>query len=116
MRNFKELKIWQLSFELTKAIHRITLDFPESERFGLTNQVRRSAVSIPANISEGCGRNSNDDFKRFLSIAQGSAFETETHLLLAHGFGYIKDEDMSSLIEQVNEVQRTIGAFIRALK
>lgn len=83
MRNFRELKVWQKSHQFVLEVYRLTKDFPSDERFGLVSQMRRSAASVSANIAEGCGKEGNLDVSRFLSIAVGSATETEYHLLLA---------------------------------
>ena len=84
MKNFRELKVWEKAHLLTIDIYRITATFPKEEMYGLTSQIRRASSSIPANIAEGCGRGSDNDFRRFLQIAMGSASELEYHLLLAH--------------------------------
>jgi len=84
MRNFKELQVWQKAHRMVIELYRITRGFPSDEQFGLLSQLRRSAASVSANIAEGCGRNGNRELSRFLSIAAGSASETEYHILLAH--------------------------------
>src|SRR5690606_40019983 len=89
MHNFKELKVWQNAMSLTKAIYLITDQFPDKERFGLTSQIRRSAVSIPSNIAEGSGRGTDKDFVHFLHITFGSACELETQIILANELTYI---------------------------
>ena len=90
MKDFKKQKVWQKSHRLTLDIYKATANFPREELYGLTNQLRRSCASIPANIAEGCGRNSDADFSRFLQIAMGSATELEYHLLLSHDLGIIE--------------------------
>ncbi len=82
MKDFRHLKVWQKSHELTLAVYKATSLFPPDELYGLRSQIRRSCASIPANIAEGCGRNADGDFARFLQIAMGSASELEYHLLL----------------------------------
>ena len=84
MKDFRQLKVWDKSHELALSIYRATKDFPKEELYGLTSQIRRASMSIPTNIAEGCGRNTDADFARFLQMAMGSASETEYHLLLAH--------------------------------
>jgi four helix bundle protein len=84
MKDFRQLKVWAKSHELALSIYRVTNDFPREERYGLTSQIRRSTTSIPTNIAEGCGRNTDADFARFLQMAMGSANETEYQLLLSH--------------------------------
>ena len=82
MRSFRELEVWKQAHQLTLDVYRVSKPFPREELFGLTGQVRRSAASIPANIAEGCGRDGEAEFARFLGIAMGSASELEYHLLL----------------------------------
>ena len=105
MRNFKELQVWQKSHMMTMKVYRLTRNFPSDERFGLVSQIRRSAASVPANIAEGCGRRGDREFSRFLSIAAGSASETEYHLLLAYDLRLLKENDYLKLevIEKYNE-------------
>lgn len=102
MRNYQELEAWQHSMILTESIYRITASFPENERFGLTSQMRRAAISIPFNIAEGHGRESGQDFKRFLLIARGSLSELETQLKIAQRIGlYVEDETVETQIQRV---------------
>lgn len=88
MTSHKELKVWQKGIELVKSIYEITKSFPANEQFGLTSQMRRTAVSIPSNIAEGCGRNSNKELTHFLYIALGSAAELETQLIISHDLNF----------------------------
>lgn len=115
MRDFRELKVWQKAHQFALTIYRRTQGFPAEERFGLTNQLRRSAVSVPSNIAEGCGRDSEKDFARFLSIAAGSASEAEYQLLLARDLSYLPADVHSQLDANVNEVKRMLNSFIRTL-
>jgi four helix bundle protein len=115
MRDFRELKVWQKAHRCTLEIYRHTQGFPAEERFGLTAQLRKAAVSVPSNIAEGCGRDSERDFARFLSIAAGSASEAEHQLLLAQDLVYLPDEIHHQLDAQINEVKRMLNAFIRTL-
>ena len=116
MRNFRELKVWQKAHGLTLAVYRATRAFPSEEKFGLTSQLRRAAASVPANIAEGCGRNTEKDFARFLGIAAGSASEAEYHLLLARDLGILATEHHQPLDVEVNEVKRMLYTFIQTLK
>jgi len=84
MHNLQELKIWQKAINLSIGVYEITSNFPKEEKYGLISQIRRSAVSIPSNIAEGAGRNSNKEFVHFLSIANGSAFELQTQLIISN--------------------------------
>ena len=116
MRNFRELEIWQRSMELVKKTYEVTKDFPDYEKFGLKSQMQRAAVSIPSNIAEGCSRNSQRDFKRFLEIAIGSAFELETQMILAADLHYVKKEVNKNLVEDINALQKQMNTFISYLK
>ena len=116
MRNFRELVIWQKAMSVAKDIYKLTNDFPANERYGLSSQIQRAAISIPSNIAEGCSRRSDADFARFLEMAQGSAFEVETQLLLANDFGYIKVDFFSSLIEEIHYLQRQINKLITIIR
>lgn len=111
MHHFKNLKIWQRGRNLVKEIYEITSDFPESEKFGLTSQIRRCAVSIPSNIAEGSGRGSDSDFGNFLNYSIGSSFELETQLILANDLKLISDEKFENLIQEINEMQRMLIGF-----
>ena len=92
MKDFYGLKVWHKAHELTLAVYQVTSTFPKSEIFGLTAQLRRSSSSIAANLAEGCGRDTDGDFRRFCSVAGGSASETEYHLLLARDLGIVAPE------------------------
>jgi len=115
MRDFRELAVWQKPHELVLDIYRATRTFPTEERYGLTGQLHRSAASIPANIAEGCGRDGERELTRFLSIAAGSASETEYHLLLALDLEYLPGATHEDLHARINEVKKMIGAFHRRL-
>jgi four helix bundle protein len=98
------------------AIYRDTRSFPDVERYGLTNQPRRAAASVPANIAEGCGRDGDADFARFLQIAYGSASEVEYHLLLARDLGYLNPTNHDNLVAATQEVKRMLYAFLGTLR
>ena len=115
MRDFRELKVWKKAHRFVLETYRCTRDFPAEERFGLTIQLRRAVTSVPSNIAEGCGRGSEKDFARFLSIAAGSASEAEYQLLLARDLGYLPADEYRQLDAQVNEVKRMLNSLIRAL-
>ena len=116
MKNFRELKVWEKGHELTLAVYKATARFPNEERYGLTSQIRRSSVSVPANIAEGCGRGSDADLARFLHIALGSASELEYHLLLANKLDMLNVPDHKRLSKEVTEVKRMLTSFIKKLK
>ena len=116
MRDFYKLTMWQRSHKLTLDIYTATNSFPKEEMFGLKSQIRRACSSIPTNIVEGCGRNSNQDFARFLYIAVGSAAETEYELLLAKDLNYISTEQYNILVEETVAIRKMILTFINTLK
>ncbi|MDP9238161.1 MAG: four helix bundle protein [Chloroflexota bacterium] len=116
MQDYRKLKVWAKSHELTLAVYRATQSFPQHEAYRLTSQMRRCSSSIPSNIVEGCGRGSNPDFLRFLYVALGSANELEYQLLLAHDLGYIADALHLELSAGSLEVKRMLSALIVTLK
>jgi four helix bundle protein len=110
MADFKRLTVWKAARVLTLQIYRETAAFPAHEQFGLTNQLRRAAVSVGANLAEGCGRGGNREFARFLTMAIGSASEVEFLLLLAVDLGYLRD---TKLVQQVVVVARMLHGLRR---
>lgn len=110
------LHAWQLAMELTEDVYRITRNYPTEELYGLTSQMRRSAMSIPSNIAEGHGRMSPGDFQRFLSIAHGSLRELETQLELSTRFGYVAGDSAQRLRHKMSELGRTINGLYRSLE
>jgi len=116
LRDFKNLKVWQKSHQLTLAVYKVTATFPKEEMYGLTSQIRRSCASIPANIAEGCGRAGEIELARFLQIAMGSASELEYHLMLSHDLEILKTLDYNQLATDVSEVKRMLTSFILKLR
>ena len=116
MKDFRKQKVWQKAHDLALEVYRVTEAFPKREVFGLTSQIRRAGVSIPANIAEGCGQDTDADFARFLQIAMGSASELEYHLLLVHDLGFVSDPDYERLNNQTTEVKQMLTSFIKKLK
>ena len=114
IQHFEDLQAWQKSYELVLAIYRFTALFPVEERFGLTQQLRRAAVSVPSNIAEGWGRQSRPDFLRFLQIARGSVYEVRTQLKLSIDLGYATQ--IESPLGLVGDVDRLLNALIRSLR
>ena len=108
MNYFKELKVWQKAIELVTNTYLKSKTFPKEEIYGLTSQIRRCAVSIPSNIAEGCGRNTNKDFNNFLSISLGSAFEFETQLIICKNLEFINKEDFIFLESEIQHIQNMI--------
>jgi len=111
---FRNLIAWQKSYTLTLLVYRHTKEFPPDERYGLTQQLRRAAASVPSNIAEGWGRGSRNDYVRFLCIARGSLYELDTQLNLARDLHILKSAD--DLFELLNETQRVLNGLIRSLQ
>lgn len=116
MQNYRKLTVWQKSHQIVLNIYHITMQFPNSEKYGLTSQMRRAASSIPANIAEGSAKGSDKDYARFLHIALGSCTELDYHILLARDLNYITSSDYEALIKKVDEVGRMLNGFIKKLK
>ena len=117
MRNYKKYTVWDKSHELTLRIYKeIVPCFPEQEKYGLANQIRRAAYSIPFNISEGCGRSSAKDFAHFLDISLGSAHELEYCLLLTKDLMYIREDQFQVLNDQINEIKAKIINLIKKIR
>ena len=115
MRPHKKLNVWKKAINFVTSIYEVTESFPESEKFGLVSQMRRAAVSIPSNIAEGAARNSNKEFLQFLSIAQGSASELETQLIISEKLGFLKVEN-SLLFEELEEISRMLLGLSKSLQ
>ncbi|NJL19213.1 MAG: four helix bundle protein [Bdellovibrionaceae bacterium] len=116
MQDFRNLKVWQTAHELALHVYTLSRNFPKSEQFNLTSQIRRSATSIPANLAEGCGRSSDADFSRFIYIAFGSACEFKYHILLAKDLGYINEHDHNIVREKLLSIKRMLSALLIKLK
>lgn len=116
MKRFRDLQVWEKAHRLTLAVYSATTGFPREEQYGLTSQTRRAASSIAANIAEGCGRDGDNELRRFLQIAMGSASEVEYHLLLAKDLQMLDDLKYSELNDMTCEVKRMLAAFIGKLK
>lgn len=113
-QNYRDLVVWQRAMDLAQAVYDLTRAFPPDERFGLTAQTRRAAVSIPSNIAEGQGRGGDAEFVRFLRIAHGSLREVETQLILAMRCGLVGDESVRPILERCAEVGRLLNGLIRS--
>lgn len=116
LKNYKELKVWQKSYQFCLDVYRLTKTFPKEEQYTLTSQTRRSALSIPSNIAEGYGRKTTTEYIYALYIAYGSNCELETQLQLSSDLGYIKVEKAKELQQQIGEVERMLKALIRSLE
>jgi len=111
MRNYRDLRVWDEAHQLTLAIYKATRSFPKEERFGLTSQIRRASVSIPANLAEGCGRRSDGEMARFVQIAMGSGAELSYHLLLSKDLGFLANEEYSALNAGAERIMRMLSAL-----
>jgi four helix bundle protein len=116
LKNYKELKVWQKSYQLCLEVYKITAKFAKEERFGLTSQLRRSAVSVPSNIAEGYGRKTTADYIRSLYIAYGSNCELETQILLSADLGYIENGIIDKIKDEIQQVERMLKALIKTLE
>jgi four helix bundle protein len=115
MKDFRTLEVWQTAHALSMAVYKNTPSFPSDERFGLTSQIRRCCVSIEANIAEGCGRGGDQDFRRFLLIALGSASELDTELLLARDLEFLKLASYELLFPELRSIKAMLSALIRKI-
>jgi four helix bundle protein len=116
LRDFRKQQVWERSHRLTLKIYEITAAFPKEELYGLTSQIRRSCAAIAANIAEGCGKDGDAEFARYLQIARGSASEWEYHLLLAHDLNFLGSTDYEDLHHETNGVKQMLTSFIKKLK
>ncbi len=116
MQDFRNLKVWKKAHEVALKTYKLTESYPKGELYGLTSQFRRAAVSISANIAEGCGRGSDPDFARFLQIAMGSASELEYELLLSRDLGYLKSEDQEKLNADIHEIKQMLASLLKKLR
>jgi four helix bundle protein len=112
MQDFRKLEVWQFSHVLTVNMYQCTKRFPDDEKFGLTSQIRRAAVSIEANIAEGCGRSGKMDFARFLQLAMGSATELECHLLICKDLGILKQSDYEQFEYKTVQIKRMLTSLM----
>ena len=116
LKNYKELNVWQKSYKLCLHIYKVTKRFPKDEMYGLTSQIRRSAVSIPSNIAEGYGRKTTLEYVRFLYIAYGSVCELETQTMISGDLGYVDKKGLQELKEEIGDVERMLKAMIKSLE
>jgi len=114
--SYRDLRVWQLGMDLAEACYRLTRSFPQDEVFALTAQVRRAAISIPANVAEGYGRETRGDYVKFLRISQGSLKELETHLLLAERVLSVPTGDLAGILRQADDLGRMLRSLIRSLQ
>ena len=115
MKDFRKLKVWERAHNLTLSIYTLTKNFPKDELYGLTSQMRRAASSIPTNIAEGCGRDSQAELNCFLFIAMGSSSELDYQLILSHDLNYLDDESFIKLSTELGEIRRMLNSFIHKI-
>jgi four helix bundle protein len=116
VQSYRELVAWQKAMDLAAEVYRITKTFPHDELYGMTGQLRRASVSVPANIAEGQGRQTTGEFRQFLGHARGSLLETETHILLAMRLHYIPEDVGDGLLRAASEVGRVLNGLIGSLR
>ena len=116
MKSYRDLIVWQKSMRLVTRIYLITKELPKNEVYGLTSQIRRSSISLPSNIAEGYGRNSTNDYIRFLQIACGSLYEVQTQLEICRNLEYLSKDIFNEIYEQSREIERMLNSLIGKLK
>lgn len=116
MHRFKDLEIWKLSRSFCVDVYKTTLNFPESEKFGLSSRLRRASVSVPSNIAEGCSRKSNKEFGRFLEIAIGSMYEMESQLLVSMDLSFIQNDELELLLSKLSSLIKMTSKFKSMLR
>ena len=112
INSYRDLDVWKQSRQLVKSVYQLSRSFPKEEQFGLTNQLRRAAISVPSNIAEGSGRNHSKDSIQFFFIARGSLYEIETQLIISFDLEYISDSHLKEVLEQVTRCKKLINGFI----
>lgn len=113
MRNFRDLEVWKDARVLVKKAYTLTSNLPDSEKYGLTSQINRCSVSIPANIAEGSAKYSQKDFVRFLQISLGSSYELETHIILCQDLDFISLDISAPIIRDIQNLQKRIASLIK---
>ena len=112
IKTYRDLLVWKKSMALVTEIYKISKSFPKEELYGLISQIRQSAVSIPSNIAEGYGRNSTQDYVRFLRIAAGSLYELQTQLEISSNLGYLNKDNFEKTCDSTKEIERMLGSLI----
>jgi four helix bundle protein len=116
MKDFRDMKVWHKAHLLALRVYKVTESFPREEVYGLTSQIRRAAVSVPTNIAEGCGRNTDTELARFMEIASGSASELDYLLLLAKDLGLIDEGSYKELLADLVEIRKMLTTFIKTIR
>ena len=112
-KRYTELKVWQEARNLSKVVYSITAKFPREEQYGLINQMRRSAISVPSNIAEGCGRNHSKDSVQFFHIARGSLYELETQLYLSFDLNFLEETKLKGILQLTETTRKLLSGFIK---
>src|SRR5215472_572792 len=116
MRNYRDLQVWSKAHDLTLELYRVSRGFPREEMFGVTSELRRAAVSVGANLAEGCGRRTGTELARFVRVAMGSARELDYHLLLCRDLGFMKNDDFERTATGLTEVRKMLTSFLSAVE
>ncbi|HYL93399.1 MAG TPA: four helix bundle protein [Alphaproteobacteria bacterium] len=116
MRNYRQLEVWEKTHKLTLQLYQRSRTFPKEEFYGLTSQLRRSAMSIGANLAEGCGRQTTPELARFVRIAMGSASELDYHLLLAQDFGYLRSDEHGEFSRELTRIRKMLASLLSTLE
>ena len=116
MRNHRDLKVWCKAYSLSLNLYRLSRGFPKEELYGLTSQLRRAAISIGANLAEGCGRRTNAEMARFIRIAMGSASELDHHLLLCKDLGFLEDQNYKRIVGELNEIRKMLTGLLDSVE
>lgn len=116
MKDFRNLKVWEKSHKLALSIYKVTQKYPKEEKYGLINQMRRAVVSIPGNISEGCGKYTDSDFARYIQIALGSSSEMEYYIELSHDLRYLNKHEFNLLLARVQEIKKMLITLNKTLR
>ena len=116
MHRYKELEVWKKALNLSLGVYQMTKRFPTDEKYGLVSQMRRSSVSIASIIAEGAGRNTNGEFKQFLGMAQGSAYELETQLIISRNMDFVSEGDLAKTESEISSISNMIFKLKQSLK
>ena len=116
MREFQTLEVWKKGHKLVLSLYKVTAEFPKEEQYGLTSQIRRAGVSVPANIAEGCGHQSEPEFARYLQLAAASTTELQYHIILARDLSYLKPEHYKELADTIEELKKMLSTFIKRVR
>ena len=116
LRNYRDLQVWSKSYVLTLQLYRLSRTFPKEELYGLTSQMRRAALSIGANLAEGCGRRTNAEMARFVRITMGSASELDHHLLLCKDLGFLENDRYRGLARDLTEIRKMLSSLLNSIE